>query len=86
MERDGVFPVVDAGVYPAELVEVCRLWNVGPGELLAWSVRKDGVTIVLPGGQKVGAGVRGEWAPRMAAPSTAADPAPSRRPTAEKKK
>lgn len=37
------------------------MWSVQPGALLAWSVRRDGVSIVLPSGQKVGAGVAGDW-------------------------
>ena len=58
---EDTFPVVEAGHYPPELLEVCRMWNVAPGALLAWSVRRDGVSMILPSGQKVGVSIRGEW-------------------------
>ena len=61
-EHPGVLP---AGEYPAHIVAACLACEVEPGELLAWSVRKDAVSIILPTGQKVTFEIEGPWHARQ---------------------
>ncbi len=50
-----------AGRYPAHVEAACLVCEVKPAELLAWSVRNDAVTLVLPTGQKVSFLIEGKW-------------------------
>ena len=61
-EQPGILP---AGEYPAHIVAACLACEVDPGSLLAWSVRKDGVSIILPTGQKVTFEIEGPWHARQ---------------------
>lgn len=65
--------VIPAGVYPAELVAACKLRQVEPGELLAWSVRQDEVVLLLPSWERVRVPVTGEW---TAEPAAGQEPPP----------
>lgn len=56
-----------AGEYPEHLLAACAVCEVEPGQLLAWSVRNDAVTLILPGGQKVVFMVSGKWLARQEA-------------------
>lgn len=59
--HDGPFPVVEAGVYPPELVYACSTWGVTPAELRDWAVKRYEVVMILASGQKVSVSVQGDW-------------------------
>lgn len=54
-------PAIAAGSCPQEVIKACAALGVQPAALLDWALRRDSVTLVLPGGEKARLAIVGAW-------------------------